>query len=471
VGASPEGGSRPPHKRREGTAGQRPPDFLEREASTGRTSQVSGVPEPSVFGARHWETLGTFQDNKRAPIHRWFQYPAGFSFRAVEFVLDTFHIGPHDRVFDPFAGTGTTLVTCKGRGIPSVGLEAHPLMVRIARTKLLWDYDPKELDRVVREFLTDLSSSSRFHRGEELPSLPGLLRRCYSPSNLHRLWTLRRRIRDRVPEPFQPLFELAFLSNLRLCSAAATGWPYIAPRRKIRERDAIATFSHLLSQFVEDLASIPPSLRTFPASVVQGDARRCPFQAARFEFVFTSPPYLNNYDYADRTRLESYFWGDASTWQELTETVRRRLLTSATTQVSRQDFDPSHPIAPEVEAANFWVAQELTRAVGLLTRRRRAHGGRKSYDVMVSEYFRDMTLALKEIRRTLRSGGRAILILGDSAPYGVHIPTDDYLGRLACGVGFDRYEIWDIRGRGEKWRANPQRHRVALRESFLVLDT
>jgi hypothetical protein len=29
------------------------------------------------------ERLGTFQDNLRAPIHRWFKYPAGFSYKLV----------------------------------------------------------------------------------------------------------------------------------------------------------------------------------------------------------------------------------------------------------------------------------------------------------------------------------------------------------------------------------------------------
>ncbi|EQD79409.1 DNA modification methyltransferase, partial [mine drainage metagenome] len=85
--------------------------------------------------------FGTFADSKGAPIHRWFQYPAGFSFRAVEYALDTFGIRPGQRVYDPFTGTGTTEVTCKGRGVSSGGTEAHPFVVRIAQTKVRWDYD------------------------------------------------------------------------------------------------------------------------------------------------------------------------------------------------------------------------------------------------------------------------------------------------------------------------------------------
>ncbi len=35
---------------------------------------------PQVVAGLVPERLGTFQDNLRAPIHRWFKYPAGFSY-------------------------------------------------------------------------------------------------------------------------------------------------------------------------------------------------------------------------------------------------------------------------------------------------------------------------------------------------------------------------------------------------------
>jgi len=37
----------------------------------------------------------------------------------------------------------------------------------------------------------------------------------------------------------------------------------------------------------------------------------------------TSPPYANNYDYADATRLEMTFWGDINGWADLQDNVRK----------------------------------------------------------------------------------------------------------------------------------------------------
>src|SRR5579885_730646 len=65
-------------------------------------------PEVEVATPLSRANLGTFQDSLRAPVHRWFTYPAGFSFKAVEEALRLYRIVPGMTVYDPFTGTGTT---------------------------------------------------------------------------------------------------------------------------------------------------------------------------------------------------------------------------------------------------------------------------------------------------------------------------------------------------------------------------
>lgn len=89
---------------------------------------------------------------------------------------------------------------------------------------------------------------------------------------------------------------------------------------------------------------------------------------------------------------------------------------------------------------------------------------------MVALYFNDMLQVLQETYRVLEPGGRFCLVLGDSAPYGVHIATEDMIGQLALGIGFSQYDYYELRGRGSKWKENPQRHRVPLREGIVILS-
>ena len=88
---------------------------------------------------------------------------------------------------------------------------------------------------------------------------------------------------------------------------------------------------------------------------------------------------------------------------------------------------------------------------------------------MAAGYFEDMLPVLRGAYAALKPGRQFVLVLGDSAPYGVHIRTDEIIGELAVAVGFSHYDIEVIRARGDKWANNPQRHKVALRESILTV--
>ena len=46
------------------------------------------------------------------------------------------------------------------------------------------------------------------------------------------------------------------------------------------------------------------------------------------DLAITSPPYANNYDYADATRLEMTFFREVNGWAGLQDTVRKYLVRS-----------------------------------------------------------------------------------------------------------------------------------------------
>lgn len=96
--------------------------------------------------------------------------------------------------------------------------------------------------------------------------------------------------------------------------------------------------------------------------------------------------------------------------------------------------------------------------------------GKKSFHILMMHYFEDMYRVLIEMYRVLKEGSKAYLILGDSAPYGVYVPTTQYLGEIAQSIGFGDYEIFKIRERGNKWKSLSNRHNVDLSENILVLN-
>lgn len=425
---------------------------------------------------------GTFKDSLKAPVHRWFTYPAGFSYKAVEYSIKRFSISAGQTIYDPFMGSGTTNLVAKSIGINSYGVEAHPFVYRIAKAKLCWDILREDVYNFIKyvrnnlhEEVRKLTKTNNFHIEDYFPEL---VIKCYQKNILTDLLVLRNIVLSyESDEKLRGFLFVVVTALLRHISSAATGWPYIAPKKKkvtSEDKDVLTEFISLASKMIDDIYTIRSissnKCNNTKHFIINGDSRDTSnhIPTNNIDHVFTSPPYLNNFDYSDRTRLELYFWGEAKTWGDITKQIRTKLMTSATTQITRNN--PKYEISYELKKYCPEVTNFLFSAVQELSELRKNKGGKKSYDLMVSGYFNDIFKIIKDVYRVLKDDAKALFVLGDSAPYGVHIPTDNLIGEIALGIGFKNYEIEVLRERGGKWRKNPQRHSVKLRESIVILD-
>ena len=304
---------------------------------------------------------------------------------------------------------------------------------------------------------------------------PPLVYKCFTDDNLGQLAALRNAILEFDGEPhLRDFLKLALTSTLRIVTTAGAGWPYIAPSKyhsRKTNKSAIVEFQarcHLMMADIQQTQTlgIPYSSH----DVLLGDARKFASYAdsETIDLIVTSPPYLNNYDYADRTRLETYFWGIYESWADITREVRDHLIMAATTQVRMSTMSEVRE-CPRIQQVDSEIHSELTDIIGRLEGMRAIKSGKKTYDYVVAGYFEDMLQVLEGGLSVLKPGGHFVLVLGDSAPYGVHIPTERIVGELGVAVGFSHYEIEQLRTRGGKWGHNTQRHKVPLRESILTI--
>lgn len=429
----------------------------------------SAIPE-----ADNLSDYGSFKDSLRAPVHRWFTYPAGYSHRLVERKIRQYRLGRQHWIADPFVGSGTTSVAAKAAGVNSLGVEAHPFVFQVAQAKLRWGQDAGCLAGAARR-VTD-TAKSLYADGLQCGDVwPALVYKCFDADSLRRLYALRTAILQiETAAERVDLLKLALTATLRVVTSAGAGWPYIAPSKyaeRTGQHDAFDEFEKRCALMVNDVIAMRmPGLPDTEHRLIQGDARRLDEYAApgSIDLLLTSPPYLNNYDYADRTRLETYFWGMYDSWGEITRQVRDRLIIAATTQIRRTEMDAVRR-CPRVAQVSPAVHARLMDAVQRLSELRMVKGGKKAYDMMVAGYFEDMLQVIQGAHAVLKKGQPFVLVLGDSAPYGVHIPTDEIIGELALAAGFTGCDVAVIRQRGNKWAGNSQRHKVPLRESIVTV--
>jgi len=416
---------------------------------------------------RKSERTGSFVDNMQLPVHRWFRYSAGFSAEWVRSILGTRALPRQaELLFDPFAGSGTSLLAAESEGVASAGAERHPLVYRVAKAKLGWRVDIGEL----RERSAELVQRAQRNTQPEAPVSP-LLAKCYTDDALNRLNSLRLAYLERCTgDEISEILWLAITSILRECSAVGTAqWQYVLPNKtKARVSDPFSAFSRRIELIAADIASAKASWAACSRpEIVEDDARSLggfKHLAGKATLVITSPPYPNNYDYADATRLEMTFWGEVSSWGDLQKSVRQRLVRScsqhsAAERLRLEELLDNPAVAP--------IRDELSSVCQELALVRESKGGRKTYHTMVAAYFADLALVWKALRELCASDADICFVIGDSAPYGVYVPVDRWLGRLAVASGFHNPRFDKIRDRNLKWKN--RKHRVPLKEGNLWL--
>ncbi|MBU0953175.1 MAG: site-specific DNA-methyltransferase [Nanoarchaeota archaeon] len=362
---------------------------------------------PLADWRRHGQ-LATFTPNRKLPVYNWLYYKEGYARDLVWTLLDRFKLnGP---LLDPFCGSGTTLLACAQRGIPSVGYDVQSVALLASLVKTT------PYDRDTLKAIADALLSERFVP-EPGPVLP-IMKRAFSKHNLADVLFWKKQV-DQVKNPACRNFFL-----LALITAAMKGsWLFKdGGVLKVKKRPVAPVkllFKRTVRKWIKELGT--QDLRA-PARVVAQDARHI---EGRYENVITSPPYLNNIDYTKVYQVENWFLGATGT-----------------------------PI-------RSWIGNE-GKQLPLL----------KKFDLPYAAhaYFSDMNTVLKEMHKALVPGGRAALVVGNAyfAPLEQHVEVDFILSFLAEKIGFSIEEIGVLQERYALQRRTVKRG--TIRESCVMLQ-
>ncbi|MCS7028433.1 MAG: hypothetical protein NZ519_06660, partial [Bacteroidia bacterium] len=145
------------------------------------------------------------------------------------------------------------------------------------------------------------------------------------------------------------------------------------------------------------------------------DARNIPYQDNTFDLVVTSPPYVNAVDYPRTHQLEMYWLGLAN--GSLAELKKEQI---GTESVSAELYKKFHSIGIE-------SADKVLKNIYEIDPRR-------SY--ICYKYLVDMFQNMQEVYRTLKKGGRYIIVVGNNVVRKQNFETWRYLMPLAEQIGY-----------------------------------
>jgi len=324
-------------------------------------------------------------------------------------------------VLDPMAGSGTVLRTASERGHRAYGCDMDPLAVLMAR---VWTtpLDSEEL----REATDDVLAQVKVLKSDAV-ALPWI---------------------DTDPQT-QTFVDYWFgkeqQEDLRKLSNVLSGWTgaigdalRIGLSRIVITKDRGASLardvSHsrphrvretndfpVMSEFRRSVQRLAQRLEAQPphegVTVVSGDARHLEGVAtASVDAVITSPPYLNAIDYLRGHRLALVWLGHSIS------TLR---------SIRADSIGTERMLDAGLDKA---LARELSVAMEPIDRL--PHRER----LMVDRYVLDLFAMITEIHRVLRTGGRAVLVVGNSCVKGVFVRNALAVAAAAEHAGFHLVE-------------------------------
>lgn len=411
--------------------------------------------------------IGSAKDNMSSPVHNWYKFTAGFSYKFVDIILDGYQ--PENTVvYEPFAGCGTTLVECQKLGFRSVGNESQELMCNVINAKLNWTIKEADYKTAIQNINQYVVSNK--DKQETADKFHPLLVTLYDNPSLRELYSIRDGIHEIDNVELRLFFNMALCQTLHKSAIHPIAVPYISRSKFLVDSGyALDKFQKISAQMLEDIKKMPHHDRL--ATVFTWDSRqKNPNIAdASCGLCITSPPYLNNLDYGEVSKVHSHFFEMTSNWNDITEKVRHKLVTGATTHYRETDFDLDVFLQSEFAQKNPTTMKELVGLYDGIIKNAKTRKGKKSFHILMMHYFEDMYEVLKEMRRVLAEGAEAYFILGDSAPYGIYVATTQILGDIAMNAGFSEYSIHKIRTRGDKWKTLSNRHNISLSENILIL--
>jgi DNA modification methylase len=307
-------------------------------------------------------------------------YPAKFIGDIPRALMRTLPCPKGTLVFDPFAGSGTTLLEAQRMGLPSVGVDLNPIACLIARVKT--GVQPKDLAEKARA-ISATASQSRTKQTWDIPNVD----HWFKAEIQSAIAALLNEIRNVSDQNTHDALRLVLSSILVRVSNQDSDTRYAAVEKDIAREDVFTSFVAAAEKLDKTLASRDWDIT--PTKVIEANTLTVAPEkmGGRVGLVITSPPYPNAYEYWLYHKYRMWWLG----------------------------FDPLAVKEQEIGA--------------------RAHFFKRNHHT--EEHFWDqMRDTFKLINKVLVKGGYSCFVIGRSKIHGKIIDNADIIQAVSAELGF-----------------------------------
>ena len=386
----------------------------------------------------------------RYATHGLHEYRGKFFPQLVRSLINSIDLPSEAFIVDPMCGSGTTLVEAFLSGRRCFGLDMNPLSVFISDVKCeSLTLEPSELLSSLAELQTILDWPLNLRLGSRKSDLfsdsdQAYLRRWFSSTVLLELDHIDNAIASLPSRRIRNFFSVCLSNILR-----GVSWQKnddLRIRREVGDIPLGETIRRFLSEALRSTRLVAAFLiERGPAAadgwrVDLGDARLttslAPDLEGRVDAVITSPPYATALPYIDTDRLSLLYLGllPRKAHRPLdSHMIGNREVTPKEREGLWVSYEQNKELLPN-------VTRQLIEKIDQLNRNGNVGFRRRNMSALLSKYFFDMRLVIREMRSLLRTGGAAFLVVGNNRTTAggtnIEIKTALHLERIAAELGF-----------------------------------
>ncbi|MDF1540709.1 MAG: DNA methyltransferase [Candidatus Thorarchaeota archaeon] len=325
-----------------------------------------------------------------------------------------------DTVWDPFSGSGSTLVECMLTGRASVGTDLNPFATFLSRVKTTpIDF---EILRKAHEILSKKISTTRTesHGSLEIPKMHNV-DLWYKKYVQHDLAIIKKAISSIIEDSVRDFFRLCLAHTARETSNLKKR-EFKVVRMKEEEQktfkpDVYQVFGDNIRRCIPLMQSFQNALpeNYIKSKVIYSDNRTAPINNNSIDLVVTSPPYGDHGTTVAYGQFSRYPAHWISLDHEAVKTVDRRGLGGK----SPREFDETALDSDSIRST-YW----------------KVHDNSPKRAKQFFNFFYDYNESIEAMYKKLKSGGHAGIVIGNRLMARVRIPTDKITAELGVALGF-----------------------------------
>ncbi len=356
--------------------------------------------------------------------HGYYTYPAKFIPQlASRLILE--YSNENDIIIDPFMGSGTTIVESIVNNRIGIGTDINDFAYLLSKVKTT----PLEQKELLNEFSAieyDLNNrlngkyESFLIKAQSIFILNERIDYWFKPYQKEKLLIILARIEEIENKEIKDFFRVSFAQILK--SSSIWLQKSVKPTRDKNKKDYdpqilfINQSKKMIKRHIELLEilnrDIIYNIDKF-RYVECGDSRRTPCENEKAKLIVTSPPYVTSYEYADLHQLPSLWLGYLDDFSSF----RKKFIGSAYNERRETDLKSN-------------LAEKIICQLG---------NNKKNREV--KNYFCDMLESFIEMKRVLKKGGKACVVIGNTKFNGVDILNAEVFQEQFENIGFSTNHI------------------------------